>query len=134
MVEMIREYWMTRGKEQQSEEEDGRQEETAPENQDQTGHSGSFLGFVLLYECSLQADQLKAELLQEWGIQVEEDEEAEGESSDDDTSPDHDSYVWNIGNMIAAVSLMPAPVPDDEAVQNAANNYMWPEAVSYTHL
>lgn len=129
MVEMIREYWMTRGKEQQSEEEGGRQEETAPENQDQTGHSGSFLGFVLLDECSLQADQLKAELLQEWGIQVEEDEEAEVESSDDDTSPDHDSYVWNIGNMIAAVSLMPAPVPDDEAVQNAANNYMWPEAV-----
>lgn len=31
--------------------------------------------------------------------------------------------------MIAAVSLMPYPIPDGEAELNAENNYMWPEAV-----
>ena len=30
--------------------------------------------------------------------------------------------------MTAAVSLMPAPVPDGEAELNAKNNYLWPEA------
>lgn len=37
--------------------------------------------------------------------------------------------VFDVGNMIAAVSLMPAPIPNGEAEANAANNYMWPEAV-----
>ena len=31
--------------------------------------------------------------------------------------------------MIAAVSLMPFPVPDGEAELNAENNYMWQDAV-----
>jgi len=30
--------------------------------------------------------------------------------------------------MLAAVSLMPAPVPNGEAEENAKNNYMWPDA------
>ena len=34
--------------------------------------------------------------------------------------------------MIAAVSLMAAPIPNGEAELNAENNFLWPEAVEIT--
>ena len=34
--------------------------------------------------------------------------------------------------MIAAVSLMAAPIPNGEAELNAENNFLWPEAVEVT--
>ena len=37
--------------------------------------------------------------------------------------------VFDVGDMIAAVSLMPYPIPGSEAETNAENNYMWPDAV-----
>ena len=36
------------------------------------------------------------------------------------------------GKMIAAVSLMAAPIPNGEAELNAENNFLWPEAVEIT--
>ena len=64
-------------------------------------------------------ERLISNLKEEWGIEAVEDE---GEIRED-------SLVFDVGNMIAAVSLMPAPIPDGEAESNAENNYMWPEAV-----
>ena len=37
--------------------------------------------------------------------------------------------VFEIDDMIAAVSLMPYPIPNGEAEINAENNYMWSDAV-----
>ena len=37
--------------------------------------------------------------------------------------------VFHVGKMIAAVALIPAPVPGNEAEENAAGNYLWPGAV-----
>lgn len=66
----------------------------------------------------------KAQFIQDmkakWDITVEEDED--GGNRDD-------AVVFEVGDMIAAVSLMPYPIPDGEAELNAENNYMWPEAV-----
>lgn len=36
--------------------------------------------------------------------------------------------------MIVAVSLMSAPIPEHEAEENAANNYLWPQAVETTKM
>ena len=39
-----------------------------------------------------------------------------------------------VDGMTVAVSLMGAPVPDQEAERNAENNYLWPQAVERTKL
>jgi len=40
-----------------------------------------------------------------------------------------DMLVGNIGDIMVAVALMPAPIPNNEAVENAKTNYRWPDAV-----
>ena len=40
--------------------------------------------------------------------------------------------VAEVDGMTVAVSLMGAPVPDQEAERNAENNYLWPQAVERT--
>lgn len=80
---------------------------------------GSFVGFVLLSEPSWDKGQLIRDLEEKWGIAAEEDEEA----SDD-------SLIFTVGDGMAAVSMMPAPIPDGEAEAHAENNYFWPEAVA----
>lgn len=63
--------------------------------------------------------KLIRDLKEKWDITVQEDPEDESD----------DALVFQAGDMLAAVGLMPAPVPDGEAEVNAGNNYMWPEAV-----
>jgi hypothetical protein len=98
------------GKENREGEAEGAKEET--------GNGGSFVGFVLLSRAAWDKEQLIRDLKKEWDLDVWED------NGDTD-----DTLVFSEGEMIAAVSLMPAPVPGGEAEQNAENNYMWPEAV-----
>lgn len=105
MVEMIRTYWMEQAK-------------LAEERKEK---AGAFVGFVLLSEDEWDKEQLIRDLKDEWDIDATED--------DDDEVSD-DSLVFQIGDMIAAASLMQMPVPDGEAEENAESNYMWPEAVS----
>lgn len=104
MVETIRSYWMKR-----AEQSEGHEKE-----------AGSFTGFVLLSSVQWDKAQFLCDLKTEWGL------EAEDEGTEDDP------LVFPIGNMTAAVSLMPAPIPDGEAELNAQNNYMWPDAVAIT--
>ena len=105
MVEMIRSYWMEQAK-------------LAEERKEK---AGAFVGFVLLSEVEWDKEQLIRDLKEEWNIDATED--------DDDEVSD-DSLVFQIGDMIAAASLMQMPVPDGEAEENAESNYMWPEAVN----
>lgn len=106
MVETIRSYWMERA------ERDANHEE----------HAGNFVGFVLLSNDDWDKAQFLRDLKAEWGLMAEVD-------GTDDSGTDVDPLVFPVDDMTAAVSLMPAPVPGDEAELNAANNYMWPEAV-----
>lgn len=82
--------------------------------------AGMFCGSALLSENSWDKKKYVKDLKEQWGIIAEEDKE-------DVTGSD--SLIFNVGDMMAAVSLMPAPVPNDEATECAKNNYMWPEAV-----
>lgn len=80
---------------------------------------GQFAGFVLMSKSQWDKQQFISDLKEKWSITAEEDEEYKRD----------DSVVFEIDDMIAAVSLMPYPIPDGEAEINAENNYMWPEAV-----
>lgn len=101
LVETVRSYMM----------EQARQYEHPEEN------SGAFAGFILLSGSSWDKSRFIHDLKTEWGLEAA----ADGEKDDD-------PLVFPVGSMTAAVSLMPAPVPNGEAVLNAKNNYMWPEA------
>ena len=80
---------------------------------------GSFAGFILLSRGKWDKEQFIRDMKEKWDITVKEDED----KSDD-------TVVFDVGDMIAAVSLFPFPIPDGEAEINAENNYMWPDAVN----
>lgn len=86
--------------------------------------SGPFASFVLLSSPEWNLEQLKADLLSEWGITAQGEEESK--------TGGEESLIFDVEGMMVAVSLMPAPVPNKEAEQNAANNYLWSEAVEVT--
>lgn len=102
MVEKIRSYLMEQAKQASEHEE----------------NAGGFVGFVLLTDAKWDKYQFIRDLKSEWGLEA---------ATEEDT--DDEVLVFPVGDMTAAVSLMPAPVPDGEAELNAQNNYMWPEAV-----
>ena len=100
--------------------EECRQTEKAEEPAEkQDKEKGTFVGFALLSDKSWNKEKYIKDLKDQWDIEAD---EGDGE----DTNAD--SLVFNVGDMMAAVSLMPAPVPNGEAEECAKNNYMWPEA------
>lgn len=75
----------------------------------------AFLSFVLLSENHWDKKQFIDDFKTDWGIELP-------DSSDDA------AVVVKVGEMTLIVSLMPAPIPDGEAEQNAGYNYMWKDA------
>lgn len=53
-------------------------------------------------------------------------------SNEDITDGEYQSLIFLDSDVRVVVAMMPAPVPDDEAVINAQNNYFWKEAVAVT--
>lgn len=90
------------------------------EQEGEGDHTGSFAGFVLLSDAGWEKEQLVRDLKADWEIDAAEEDCGE-------QSPD--TLVFSVDDMMGAVSLVPAPVPDREAEKNAANNYLWPQAV-----
>ena len=91
------------------------------ESDEETDHAGVFTGFVLLSKEEWDKEQFVRDMKEKWGITVEEYDASE-EKGDD-------ALVFEADDMLAAVSLMPYPIPDGEAEANAENNYMWEDAV-----
>ncbi|MEC1180070.1 DUF4261 domain-containing protein [Metasolibacillus meyeri] len=81
---------------------------------------GAFVSFVLLDQVEFSFKQLAADLQKDWGITLE----------DTDIDNEQQSLICTIDGILATVSLMPAPVPNDEAIQNAHTNFHWSEAVA----
>lgn len=85
-------------------------------------NSGSFVSFVLLEDISWDMEAFGENLAMDWGITYSREDEKHNDNS----------LVFEYDNMICAVSLMPAPIPNDEALENARNNFMWDDAVEVT--
>ena len=92
----------------------------AKKEQPNDGMGGSFVGFVLLDSVAFDAELLVKTLREEWNISI----------PAEDADAEKQSVVSEIDGMMAAVSLMPAPIPNGEAVSNARTNFRWPEAVA----
>ena len=91
------------------------------EDEDDSDHTGVFTGFVLLSKGEWDKKQFIRDMKEKWDIAVDEYDESE--------EKDDDALVFEVGDMLAAVSLATYPIPNGEAEGNAENNYMWEDAV-----
>ena len=91
------------------------------EAEDESDHTGVFTGFVLLSKAEWNKEQFIRDMKEKWDIAVEEYDASE--------EKDDDALVFEVGDMLAAVSLAAYPIPGGEAEGNAENNYMWEDAV-----
>ena len=91
------------------------------EAEDENDHTGVFTGFVLLSKGKWDKEQFIRDMQEKWDIPVDEYDASE-EKADD-------ALVFEVGDMLAAVSLASYPIPGGEAEGNAENNYMWEDAV-----
>ena len=89
--------------------------------EDEGDHTGVFTGFVLLSKAEWDKEQFIRDMKEKWDIAVDEYDESE--------EKDDDALVFEVGDMLAAVSLASYPIPGGEAEGNAENNYMWEDAV-----
>ena len=94
---------------------------TEAETEDESDHTGVFTGFVLLSKGEWDKEQFIRDMKEKWDITVDE-YDASGEKNDE-------ALVFEVGDMIGAVSLNNYPIPGGEAEGNAENNYMWQDAV-----
>lgn len=131
MVEMVREYWMQQAAAYEAGQGAAHEEEGS---EDGNGSGGVFNGFVLLNSSEFDIEQLKSHLQQDWNITVSDAEKEEDQAESDSDGPP--PLVFEAEGCMLAVSFINAPVPDDEAVRNAASNYLWPQAaqVAETHV
>ena len=91
------------------------------EAEDESDHTGVFTGFVLLSKAEWDKKQFIRDMKEKWDIAVDEYDASE--------EKDDDALVFEVGDMLAAVSLTSYPIPGGEAEGNAENNYMWEDAV-----
>lgn len=103
------------------EEETDDLDEEKETNAGEVDHTGIFSGFVLLSKAKWDKAQFIRDMKEKWDIAVEEYDASEDKSDD--------ALVFEVGDMLAAISLAGHAIPGGEAEANAENNYMWPEAV-----
>ena len=109
---------------QECQKEIAKRAEAEAEAEDESDHTGVFTGFVLLSKAEWDKEQFIRDMKEKWDIAVDEYDESE-EKGDD-------ALVFEVGDMLAAVSLTSYPIPGGEAELNAENNYMWEDAVKVT--
>ena len=90
-------------------------------DEEETDRTGVFTGFVLMSKGEWDKQQFIRDMKEKWNISVEEYDASE--------EKDDDALVFEVGDMLAAVSLATYLIPNGEAELNAENNYMWEDAV-----
>ena len=78
----------------------------------------TFVGFVLLERADFDAEKYVKDLKKDWGIDY-----------DFEITHDNNTIIADNNGMILTVSLMPAPIPDNEAIEQAKTNYRLDGAV-----
>lgn len=97
---------------------------------------GSFVSFVLLDDAVFDKETILKALKEDWQIEDDEeenDDEDDGEDDDDSDGEEleerDDAIILSYGGGMAVISLMPGPVPEEEAVYSAESNFLWKDAV-----
>lgn len=78
----------------------------------------TFVGFVLLERADFDAEKYVKDLKKDWGMDY-----------DFEITHDNNTIIADNNGMILTASLMPAPIPDNEAIEQAKTNYRWDGAV-----
>jgi len=78
----------------------------------------TFVGFVLLGEVRFDAEKYVKDLKEDWNLDY-----------DFEITQEDNTIIADYNGMIMTASLMPAPIPDNEAVEQAKTNYRWEKAV-----
>ena len=78
----------------------------------------TFVGFVLLDEVRFDAEKYVKDLKEDWNLDY-----------DFEITQEDNTIIADYNGMIMTASLMPAPIPDNEAVEQAKTNYRWGKAV-----
>ena len=78
----------------------------------------TFVGFVLLDEVRFDAEKYIKDLKEDWNLDY-----------DFEITQEDNTIIADYNGMIMTASLMPAPIPDNEAVEQAKTNYRWEKAV-----
>lgn len=91
-------------------------------------NAGTFSGFVLLSETKWDKEQFKKDFVQDWELEPVY-EEGDGKNMGDQ---DVDAVIMELDGQRVVLGYMGMPVPDGEAEENAAYNYMWKDAVEVT--
>jgi len=80
------------------------------------------VGFILLESAIIEWNTFIKGMEKEWSIFIEE------------KPTDSGQLVFELDGMMVACGFVEAPVPNNEAVINAKNNFLWKEAVEVTKL
>lgn len=116
LVEMTRSYWM----------------EQAQRAEEEKENAGTFVNYVLLKDAKWDKEALLRDLKETWGIEdepdgsEEEDEDEEDDENDEEENTD-DIFLISYHGAMIAVSFMPVPIPNGEAEEAAAKNFLWPK-------
>ena len=102
LVEKVRQYYMDRAKKIEERKE----------------NPGTFVNYVLLSEAKWDKATLLRELKETWGI-------ADESTEDNEKGERDDTFVITYQGAMIAISLMPGPIPNGEAENMAARNFMW---------
>lgn len=78
----------------------------------------TFVGFVLLDEVRFDAEKYVKDLKEDWNLNY-----------DFEITQEDNTIIADYNGMIMTASLMPVPIPDNEAVEQAKTNYRWKEAI-----
>ena len=78
----------------------------------------TFVGFVLLDEVRFDAEKYVKDLKDDWNLDY-----------DFEITQEDNTIIADYNGMIMTASLMPAPIPNNEAVEQAKTNYRWEKAV-----
>ncbi len=81
--------------------------------------TSAFTGFILLNEAKFDRDKFLKDLKEDWKVKLNLGEE----------NKEQDMLVGDVNGITVAVALMPAPIPNNEAVESAKTNYRWEDAI-----
>lgn len=89
------------------------------EKKEATTPTKTFASFILLDKAELDIDLLQRLIREDWNLTF----------AETSMNEDRQILVADVNRMTLAISLMPAPIPDEEAIKNARTNFRWPGAV-----
>ena len=78
----------------------------------------TFVGFVLLDEVRFDTEKYVKDLKEDWNLDY-----------DFEITQEDNTIIADYNGMIMTANLMPAPIPNNEAVEQAKTNYRWDGAV-----